>query len=98
MVTWVSRSGLITTTKTNPADVQTELLREAAHVQTAVLTKRHWSPYLGQNSQQEPDVGHHLSDPTCVAGDDGHNVRDEMCNSEEQWKTKEGRKSMKGRK
>lgn len=44
---------------------------------------RHKSLNLGQNSQQEPGVGDHLSNPSCVAGDDGHNVWDEMCNSAE---------------
>lgn len=47
------------------------------------MRQRHESLYLGQNSQQEPAVGDHLSNPPAVAGDDGHDVRDEMGNSAE---------------
>lgn len=37
--------------------------------------------YLGQDSQQQSDVGDHLTDPARIAGDCWHYVWDEVSNS-----------------
>lgn len=39
--------------------------------------------YLGQDSEQQPGVGDHLTDPAQISGDYWHDVWDEVSNSGE---------------